>query len=123
MTIECGDAHVPGAQESAAPERIGLLTRFATTLAGGVVGALLASAIDAHLAHAVDAGAPRLRLLAADAGLLVPVGLLLGTLTAVAEAFLLPDGLLAAWSKLRRSVAENPRARAEFAIALVTASP
>jgi arylsulfatase A-like enzyme len=122
MTIEYRDAHAPDAQESEAPERVGLLTRFAATLAGGVVGALLASTVDAHLAHAVDANAPRLRLLAADAGLLVPVGLVIGALTALAEAFLLPEGLLAAWSKLRQRTAANPTTRAELAFAIVVAS-
>jgi arylsulfatase A-like enzyme len=122
MTIEYGGAHVPSAHE-ATPDRVGLGIRFAAALGGGVVGALVASAVDAHLAHTVETSAPRLQLLAADAGLLVPVGLVIGALTAAAEVFFVPQGLLAACSKLRGTLSANPTARAELAFAIVTASP
>ncbi len=81
-----------------APARVSRATRFAVTNAGGVAGALVASAIDAHFARGVEAGAPGLSLLAADAGLLVPVGVLVGAAMAVTEAALFPPGVDAAWS-------------------------
>ncbi|HEX4336659.1 MAG TPA: sulfatase-like hydrolase/transferase [Polyangiaceae bacterium] len=120
MTVEYGDARVPGdARTSVSPRTV---SRLVGACAGGVLGALAASTADGHFAHHAAESAAKLRLLASDAGLLVPVGLVAGVVTAVAERVLLPEGLAAALATARDALAE-PRRRTAAAAAFATASP
>ncbi len=124
MTIEYGDARVPrGVRAAEKPRRASFAARLSSAAAGGALGALGAALADAHFAHRTAESAGRLGLLASDAGLLVPLGLVVGVATALAEAVLVPEGFAAALAKGRRSLAMEPALRAEAAGVVAAAAP
>jgi arylsulfatase A-like enzyme len=130
MTIEYEGASVPRPSSSAPSPGDGtrdsdsatFASRFVATCAGGVVGALVASAADGHLAHHVGQSAGRLRLLASDAGLLVPVGLFAGVMVAIVEPLLLSQSLGACFARARRALATDATG-GENAMLLATTPP
>jgi arylsulfatase A-like enzyme len=85
---------------------------------------LAAAAADAHFAfHSPGVTAAPLRLLAADAGVLAPLGLVVGIAVWIAEATLLPGGLAGEVKALRRHASADRIARAGAIAAFATAAP
>lgn len=122
------DAENPGlrAREEDAPAlpRMPLGRRVLACVAGGTLGALAAASVDAHFAwHAVATPPPRLRLLLADAGVLVPFGLGMGAVLAVARELLLPEGPLPALRRLRAMDAGSATERASVSATTCVAAP
>lgn len=124
MDAEVGDGGATGFGAPSLADEIPFVARLLASSAGAAAGVVVAAAADAHFAfHTPGVTVAPARLLASDAGLLAPIGLVVGIGVAIAEAALLPRGLLHEVRGAHHRASANPAARAGAAAALATALP
>ncbi|HEX5100961.1 MAG TPA: sulfatase-like hydrolase/transferase, partial [Polyangiaceae bacterium] len=93
--------------------------RLASTLGGAALGAVVVTGIDA--AYAAE-GVPGPRMLLAELGLIAPLAVLLGVLSAVGAKLLLPPEFPLVGEKLRNLRARGATERREVSVRLIVAA-